>query len=209
MATYSCPAKPPSVHDPSRAAPDPVADVDGMTPLCLACSYGPDQAAVALLNGGANIDFATLSRHDAPGFTPLMYAAMKNHTAIVKMLLNRGADGTKTSSHAWAGIAAGSTALEIKRIQSDMYTVDFAASLRSIGQGDVNLVTDIAETMALLRMRCCSMCGMTSAGLSATTPGVAQRLKRCVNCPARGDGAHYCGKECQRASAREAQGGMR
>jgi ankyrin repeat protein len=67
-----------------------------MTPLFYACKYGRDQVATALLRGGANIDFASPPRHaEHPGFTPLIFAAVNNHTGVVKLLLKRGADGTK------------------------------------------------------------------------------------------------------------------
>ena len=45
------------VTRPPFAAPDPL-DHNGMTPLCDACNLGLAKVAVALLNGGANIDFA-------------------------------------------------------------------------------------------------------------------------------------------------------
>jgi hypothetical protein len=73
--------------------------------------------AVALLVGGANIDFATPPRHKNPGYTPLIYAAASNHAGIVKMLLKRGADGTKQITKAAHGHDAGSTALDIVRLQ--------------------------------------------------------------------------------------------
>jgi ankyrin repeat protein len=43
---------------PSLAVPDPVDD-DGKTPLCTAGSKGNAMVTLALLDGGANIDFAT------------------------------------------------------------------------------------------------------------------------------------------------------
>ena len=141
------------VHAHSLTAPDPVADVDGMTPLCISCSNGLAQAAVALLDGGASIDIATLHRHEAPGFTPLMYAAMKNNTAIVKMLLKRGADGTKASTQAWMGIAAGSTALDIARIQVDTYNRRTRTGWRSCA---VSPPASTGTPTVRIRWRCCA-----------------------------------------------------
>ena len=98
------------------------------------------------------------------------------HAGLAKMLLKRGACGTKTTTVAGFTIQAGSTALGIAR------------SLN-------NRATGFAETLAVLRQMCCGMCGVTSAGMSAMTPGQERHLKQCGgNCPAR-----YCGKECQRA----------
>jgi ankyrin repeat protein len=167
------------VHTPSLAARGPVDDA-GETPLCIACGLGNAEVAVALLDAGADIDFGTPLRHGHTGFTPLMFAAQTNHASIAELLLNRGADGTKKATRTTRRDDAGSTALDILRRRAD---------------GD----PDSAETFAVLRMWCCSMCGITSSGLSAMTPGGAQRLKRCASCPARGPCAHYCGKECQRA----------
>jgi hypothetical protein len=96
------------------------------------------------------------------------------------MSLLRGADGTKEATQTVPGVDAGSTALDIARTHAGANA-------------------DFRETLAVLCLRCCSTCGVTSAGLSGTTPGGAQRLKRCASCPAGGPVAHYCGVKCQRA----------
>ena len=75
---------------------------------------------------------------------------------------------------------AGSTALDMARMYTDNKP-------------------GYAEMFAILLLSCCSTCGMTSAGLTAKTPGGEQHLKRCARCPAGGPSAHYCGVECQRA----------
>ena len=168
-------------NTPALAAPDPV-DHKGVTPLCLACHLGNAKVAIALLHGGANIDFTSLATtSDYPGFTPLMYAVDANNAGVAKLLLERGADGGKTTNRDTLGYAAGSTALDIARKRA-------------------NNNADNAETLAVLRRRCCSTCGMTSPGVSAMTAGGGeQHLKRCGNCPARGSRARYCSKACQRA----------
>ena len=161
----------------------------GVTPLCVACSVGNVQVALALLDGGAHIDFATPPRHGRPGdpgYTPLIYAANNNHAGVVKLLFERGADGTMRNARAARGIDAGLTALDIARHRA-------------------NDKAGFAETFAVLRLWCCSTCGVTSSGLSAmAATGGEQHLRRCGNCPARGSsaqytGAQYCGTECQRA----------
>ena len=101
------------------------------------------------------------------------------HAGLVKFLLKRGADGTKSARHKMMDVQA--TALNIIRV----------AAAGSPGY---------AETLAVLRLRSCSTCGMTSPGLCAMTVGGGkQHLKRCGDCPARGPRARYCSKECQRA----------
>jgi hypothetical protein len=107
-----------------------------------------------------------------------MYAALMNQAGVVKMLLTRGADGTKIVT-VKIRVVAPCTALNIARHRAD---------------GD----PEFAETFAVLRRRCCSTCGMTSPGLSAATAGEQKHLKRCGDCPARGSRARYCSKECQR-----------
>jgi len=141
----------------------------------MACNFGNAEVVAALLEGGANLNFATtLPRSRCPGFTPLIFATVANHAAVVELLLERGADGTsKTTTHTAVGIDVGSTALDIARIRASVNA-------------------SCAKTFEVLRMRCCSMCGVTSSGLTAA--GGALKLKRCGNCP-----AHYCGRECQRA----------
>jgi hypothetical protein len=121
-----------------------------------------------------------------------MYAAMyadhndADHAGVAKLLIKRGADGTKTSTgrSLWIEsrwIDAGSTALDIARTRA-------------------NASAGYVETLAVLRLRCCSTCGMTSPGLSAMVPeDGAHHLKRCGDCPARAPRARYCSKECQRA----------
>ena len=90
-------------------------DDEGITPLCVACGLGNAQVAVALLDAGADIDFATPPGYNLPGFTPLMHAAVGNHAGVAKVLLERGADGTKTTTQAVHGVVAGSTALDMVR----------------------------------------------------------------------------------------------
>ena len=79
---------------PALAATGPV-DCNGLTPLCLACNLGLDKVVIALLDGGADIDFATPPGHACSGFTPLMYATSGDHGDVVKLLLKHGVDGTK------------------------------------------------------------------------------------------------------------------
>jgi hypothetical protein len=93
------------------------------------------------------------------------------------------ADGTKK-------FVAGYTALGVARILAKN-TGD--ADTLSVGRGDDT------ETLAVLRRRCCSTCGMTSSGLCAMTAGEEQHLKRCGGCTARGPRSRYCSKACQRA----------
>jgi len=163
----------------SLADPDPV-DGDGTTPLCLTCHFGLTQVVGALLAGRANINFATPPRHPYVGFTPLMYAAMGDSPSAAKLLLKQGADGTFTSSRVTYRYAAGSTALDIARRYAD----NDAGS---------------ADTLAVLRKRCCRTCGMTSPGRAAKPAGEQKHLKRCSECPARGCRARYCDEVCQRA----------
>jgi hypothetical protein len=100
---------------PALAAPDPV-DHKGVTPLYLSCHFGNAKMAIALLHGGANLDFTSLATtSDYPGFTPLMYAVDANNAGVAKLLLKRGADGAKTTTRDTLGYAAGSTALDIAR----------------------------------------------------------------------------------------------
>ena len=129
--------------------------------------------AVALLDAGARIDFATT--HEYPDFTPLMYAAMSSHAGVAKMLHKHCADGTHTTTWAARGLDEGSTALDIARSRADRDP-------------------SFAETFEALRKRCCSTCGVTSPGLTART-----HLKQCSSCPAGGASAHYCSEGCQRA----------
>ena len=166
-----------------------------MTPLCLACAVAPAKVAVALLHAGANINFATppssSSRPSLPGFTPLMYAVGGKNAGVAKLLLKRGADGTKRTTQAADGLAAGSTALDIARTRAGSNP-------------------DFAETLAVLRKRCCSACGMTSRNLReqhAECVGVNTearppqlKLQQCSGCPHHeGVRARYCSPKCQKA----------
>jgi hypothetical protein len=98
-----------------------------------------------------------------------------NHASVVKLLLKCGADGTQTTTQTVPLIDAGSTALDIARLHSARY----------------------AETLAVLRLRCCSTCGVTSSG--GWRAGEEQHLKRCALCPASAPPAIYCSEQCQRA----------
>jgi hypothetical protein len=121
-----------------------------------------------------------MPHHAWTSFTPLMYAAAGNRADVAKMLIKRGADGTKLTTQVVHRHATGSTALDIARLCA--------------GQNP-----DFAETFAVLRRRCCSTCGMTSPGRAAKTAGEQKHLKRCGECPARGCRARYCDEVCQRA----------
>jgi len=161
-------------------------DAHGMTPLCSACEVAPAVVAVALLDAGAKINFATpANSSEYPGFTPLMYAVDANNAGVAKLLLERGADGTKRTTQAANELPAGSSALDIARRYADQLP----------DEAD----EDTVETFTVLRKRCCSTCGMTSPGLAVKTAGEQKHLKRCGNCPARGSRARYCNEQCQRA----------
>jgi hypothetical protein len=109
-----------------------------------------------------------------------MDATLDNRAGVVKLLLDRGADGSKRTTMTPA-VPEGSTALEMARHLADISP------------------EDSAETFAVLRQLCCSACGVTNPGLSAMTVGGDRHLKRCGNCPAVGSSAYYCGEVCQRA----------
>jgi len=95
-----------------------------------------------------------------------MHGVVCDNAGVVKLLLKRGADGTMTTTQAARGMEAGSTALDIARLCADSNP-------------------RYAETLAVLRLRCCGKFGITSSGLSATAAaGGEQRLKHCALCPA-------------------------
>ncbi len=73
-------------HDPSlvNACSD-----DGFQPLGLACFFGQREAAEYLIGAGARINSPSAN---AQKVTPLHSAAAGGHSAIVKLLLNKGAD---------------------------------------------------------------------------------------------------------------------
>jgi ankyrin repeat protein len=170
------------VYDnPTLAVPDFV-NAHGVTPLFLACESSSTKVVVALLDAGANIDFAATppsssTRPSLPGLTPLMCALGKKNTGVAKLLLKRGAEGTKRTTLAADGLAAGSTALDIART--------------CVGGNP-----DSAETLEVLRKRCCSACGVTSRNLRdqhAECVGVSTearlpqlKLQLCSGCPRHG-----------------------
>ena len=75
-----------------RTAED-VGGYGGLTALTLAVRQGNVEAAVALLEGGADIDMP--SKGDNTG--PLLMATMNGHTDLAMLLLERGADPNKAS----------------------------------------------------------------------------------------------------------------
>lgn len=76
--------------------------VDPETPLMLTCKHNHYDAAVLLLNLGADIDIK-----DKYGYTALMHATNQGNTSIVKMLLGNAADTSLINSDGYSaeGIA--------------------------------------------------------------------------------------------------------
>jgi hypothetical protein len=163
-----------------------------MTPLCLACHHAPAAVVVALLDADAHIDFATLASSSRfRDLTPLMFAVEGNNAGAAKVLLKRGAGGTKHTTQAAHGLAAGSTALDLAR--------------HCTGHNP-----DYAETLEVLRKRCCNTCGMTSrnqreqnaefVGVNQEARPPQQKLQLCAGCPRhKGVRARYCSPKCQKA----------
>ncbi|MCE2423339.1 MAG: ankyrin repeat domain-containing protein [Gemmatimonadetes bacterium] len=71
-----------------NSTPPSIEQLGGLTPLLHAVREGHGEAAVALLDGGADADRAS----DADGTTPMVMAAINGEFDLVAMLLNRGAD---------------------------------------------------------------------------------------------------------------------
>lgn len=71
----------------------PGALVDGTTALHAAAWAGRTRSAQRLLDAGAPVDAP-----DQAGLTPLMTAASQGHSALVRLLLHRGADPLKRAS---------------------------------------------------------------------------------------------------------------
>ena len=98
---------------------------------------------VALLDAGADINFATPTGNSDYldfNFTPLMHAVDANNAGLAKLLLKRGADGTKHTTHWQAallgvdGFDVGSTALDIARLQAD-HNAESTETLEALRRG--------------------------------------------------------------------------
>ena len=73
-------------HEAKGANVD-VANSSGVTALMVACRYGREACARALLDKGANVDVA-----NSDGFTALMAACQNGHEACARALLDKGAE---------------------------------------------------------------------------------------------------------------------
>ncbi|XP_071815818.1 ankyrin repeat, SAM and basic leucine zipper domain-containing protein 1-like [Apostichopus japonicus] len=107
-----------------------------MTPLMFAAQRGHVKVAAKLILAKSDVD-----KQDNRGWTALCYATMKGEAKLVKLLLDNGADPTKTCSEGTAAdIAYGQGLTEI----SDL--------LDQIGSpGRVTATTEIGETEANVR----------------------------------------------------------
>jgi len=77
---------------PGGGYPPNSVDRLGRTPLLIAIFNGHEQAVRALVDGGANVNYAT-----ADGDTPLMAAAFRGNQGIVCYLLQKGADPSRVN----------------------------------------------------------------------------------------------------------------
>ena len=77
---------------PGGGYPPNSVDRMGRTPLLIAIFEGHEQAVRALVDGGANVNYAT-----ADGDTPLMAAAFRGNQGIVRYLLQKGADPSRVN----------------------------------------------------------------------------------------------------------------
>ncbi len=84
--------------DPDKPKPktyeERVGTHGGLTALLLAAREGRIETALALLDGGAEVD----QRADGSGATPLLMAAINGHFDLAMRLLERGADPTLTDA---------------------------------------------------------------------------------------------------------------
>ena len=83
----------------------------------------------------------------------------------MKLLLKRGADGAATCTPTATRDGYGLCYIDIR-----VTTLDWA---RSRAKSDA----DCAETLAVLRQRCCNTCGMTSPGRAVQVDGIITRFE--------------------------------
>lgn len=79
-------------------------DVDGLTALMRAAARGDAAGVATIVAGGADVNAV----HGETRLTPLMFAAYFGHDAVVRLLIEKGAqpnlkDATGASAADWAG----------------------------------------------------------------------------------------------------------
>lgn len=90
---------------------------DGFTALHLAAYLGHEDAAVVLLDRGADVEARSTNRH-LHSVTPLHSAAAGRSTAVAVLLLDRGADPNATQPGGWTALhqAAANGNLDLCRV---------------------------------------------------------------------------------------------
>jgi hypothetical protein len=195
----------------------------GMTPLCLASSKGLADIVSILLEHNASVDIAVAECNPLwDGHTALMFAARGDSCSLAKLLIERGADGSKTVENHGARqslrleertlLATFFPSLVCRFLYACCYVFCFVLHYGSMvlflstSSGEVEVETalglalqDAKETgrtalTDLFLTKCCIACGKTTANLKRDAGGVLKKLKRCANCAVR-----YCSKECQKS----------